>query len=65
MGWGEPSGPALGDVPDATLLAEVERRALIPCRCRKWTTYMGAYDSDGYTLRCHGCRRSVGSCTCS
>ena len=32
--------------------------------CRKWAMYMGSYDEDGYTRRCHGCLISVGSCTC-
>ena len=49
----------------AELEAELERRrGAERCRCRKWTTYMGAYDKDGYTRRCHGCLRSVGNCTC-
>ncbi|WP_282686315.1 MULTISPECIES: hypothetical protein [unclassified Streptomyces] len=34
------------------------------CRCGKWQTYMGAWDSDGYTIRCHGCLRAIWRCTC-
>ena len=30
----------------------------------KWQTYLGTYDSDGYTLRCSGCVRAVARCTC-
>ncbi len=32
--------------------------------CRKWRAYVGVYDADGNTLRCHGCLRAVGRCTC-
>jgi hypothetical protein len=47
------------------LVKELSRRgALPPCTCRKWQTYMGVYDRDGYTLRCHGCLRAIGNCTC-
>ncbi len=49
----------------AELVAELTRRQALPgCRCGKWQTYVGAYDSDGYTVRCHGCRRASGKCTC-
>lgn len=34
------------------------------CTCKKWPVYTGSYDSDGYTLRCHGCLRSVPKCRC-
>ena len=48
------------------IIAELSRRgALPPCRCHKWATYMGSYDADGYTLRCHGCLKAVGRCTCT
>lgn len=34
------------------------------CRCKRWQTYMGVYDQDGYTLRCYGCLRAIARCTC-
>lgn len=48
---------------------EVRRlRSSIPTSCPtcrgKWATYMGSWDKDGYTLRCHGCLKSVANCTC-
>ncbi len=47
------------------LAEELSRRGALPgCRCGRWQTYMGIYDNDGYTLRCHGCLRAVGRCTC-
>lgn len=47
------------------LLAELSARGAMPrCKCRKWNTYMGPYDLDGYTLRCHGCLRAIAKCTC-
>ena len=46
-------------LPGAETLTEAA-----PCRCRKWQTYLGTYDSDGYTLRCHGCLRAIARCTC-
>lgn len=58
---------------DEELIAEVKLRKLERhvqqeqwCHgCRgKWKAYLGAYDSDGYTLRCHGCLRAVWKCTC-
>lgn len=56
------------DIRTATneeLAAELSRRGAMPgCKCKKWQTYMGAYDHDGYTLRCHGCLRAVGKCRC-
>lgn len=58
----------MNSVNDATtdqLVQELSRRqALPPCTCRKWQTYMGTYDRDGYALRCHGCLRAIASCTC-
>jgi hypothetical protein len=58
-------------VPDLTnestdaLVDELTRRGALPaCPCGRWQTYMGTYDADGYTLRCHGCVRAVGRCTC-
>lgn len=56
------------DVANATteeLAAELARRSAMPhCRCQRWQTYIGAYDRDGYTLRCHGCLRAIAKCTC-
>lgn len=47
------------------LVQELTRRNALPrCPCKRWRTYMGAYDSDGYTLRCHGCLRAIARCTC-
>lgn len=47
------------------LVNELTRRGALPaCGCGRWQTYMGAYDSDGYTLRCHGCLRATKRCTC-
>lgn len=47
------------------LVSELTRRNALPrCRCGRWQTYLGIYDSDGYTLRCHGCLRAIARCTC-
>ena len=47
------------------LARELERRGALPrCRCRRWQTYMGIYDRDGYTLRCRGCLRAIARGTC-
>ena len=47
------------------LAAELARRDAMPrCRCQRWRTYIGAYDRDGYTLRCRGCLRAIARCTC-
>jgi len=47
------------------LVAELQRRGLLPrCRCKRWQTYLGVWDRDGYTFRCHGCRKSIWGCTC-
>lgn len=55
----------LSNVSTSDLARELQRRQAMPmCPCRKWATYIGSYDSDGYTLRCHGCLRSIGRCTC-
>jgi hypothetical protein len=58
----------MSELEDATtdeLARELARRRVMPrCRCRRWQTYMGTYDGDGYTLRCHGCLRSIVRCTC-
>ena len=58
---------------DEELIAEVKARGLesyvqkeqwCPTCRGKWKTYIGAYDRDGTTLRCHGCLKAVGKCTC-
>lgn len=62
---------------DEELIAEVKLRGLeghvqtqvrqehwCPTCRGKWKTYIGAYDADGLTLRCHGCLRAVAKCTC-
>lgn len=55
----------IADFSDQELVAELTKRGSLPrCRCGKWLTYLGAYDSDGYTLRCHGCLRSILWCAC-
>lgn len=55
----------LSNASTEDLAAELTRRNALPrCRCGRWQTYMGAYDSDGYTLRCHGCLRAIAGCTC-
>jgi hypothetical protein len=47
------------------LAAELTRRGALPaCPCGKWSTYVGVYDADGYTVRCHGCLRAIARCTC-
>jgi hypothetical protein len=56
----------LGNVSDQELVDELTRRGELPrCRCTRWRTYMGAYDKDGYTLRCRGCLRATDRCTCT
>jgi hypothetical protein len=55
----------LSQIPTADLAAELTRRQALPhCKCGKWQTFIGIYDRDGYTLRCHGCLRAITSCTC-
>lgn len=55
----------LDDVTTEELAAEMVRRGALPrCGCGRWGTYMGTYDSDGYTLRCYGCVRAIARCTC-
>lgn len=51
-------------VPTDDLVAELNRRGTLACPCGRWKTYMGAYDADGYTLRCAGCLRAITKCTC-
>lgn len=56
---------ALANVTNDELIAELQRRHLLPrCTCNRWHSYAGVYDADGYTWRCHGCRRSIRKCTC-
>lgn len=56
----------LSNASTKDLADELTRRNALPrCRCGRWQTYMGTYDGDGYTLRCHGCLRSIGRCTCA
>lgn len=53
------------DLTTQELVDELSRRGDMPrCRCGRWKTYIGIYDSDGKTLRCHGCRRAVAKCWC-
>ena len=55
----------LSGASNEELASEMARRQILPpCRCRKWQTYLGTCDSDGYTLRCHGCLRAIARCTC-
>lgn len=55
----------LSNISTGDLVQELTRRNAMPrCPCKRWQTYMGAYDSDGYTLRCHGCLRAIARCTC-
>lgn len=56
----------LRDLSTTALVDELTRRRALPaCPCGKWTTYLGAYDRDGYTLRCHGCLRAIDKCSCA
>lgn len=49
----------------AELVEELTRRRALPrCPCGRWRTYVGAYDADGYTLRCRGCLKAIARCTC-
>jgi len=49
----------------AELANALARRGALPeCPCGKWKTYLGTYDADGYTIRCHGCLRAIGKCIC-
>lgn len=54
----------LRDITNEELAAELTSRIIIRCHCGKWGTYLGAYDLDGYTWRCHGCLRAITKCTC-
>jgi len=55
----------LSNVSTNELVAELAHRGNLPrCRCQRWQTYVGAYDRDGYTLRCRGCLRAIAKCTC-
>jgi hypothetical protein len=53
------------DLTDTELVDELTRRGALPrCPCGKWQTYIGRWDSDGNTVRCHGCLRAIARCTC-
>lgn len=53
------------DLSDDELVKELTRRGALPrCPCGKWQTYVGHWDADGKTLRCHGCLRAIARCTC-
>lgn len=53
------------DLTTEELINELTRRnALPPCPCGKWRTYVGRWDSDANTLRCHGCLKAIAKCTC-
>lgn len=54
----------LKDVSTQDLMDELTRRNAIRCPCGKWRAYIGSYDEDGHTIRCHGCLRSINRCTC-
>lgn len=55
----------LENVSTDELQKELLRRgAAIRCPCGKWGAYVGNWDGDGYTLRCHGCLRAVAMCRC-
>lgn len=58
----------LSKATDKELREELERRgtsSMAECpTCHKWQTYVGAWDSDGRTIRCYGCKRAVHKCTC-
>lgn len=52
-------------IPTADLVDELTGRGAMPrCLCGRWSTYIGAWDSDGRTLRCHGCLKAIGRCRC-
>ena len=53
------------DMSTEDLVKELTKRGALPrCRCGKWRTYIGIYDRDGNTLRCHGCLRAIDKCRC-
>jgi hypothetical protein len=55
----------LGNATDDELVRELTKRNALPrCPCGRWQTYIGAWDSDGKTLRCHGCLKAIARCTC-
>jgi hypothetical protein len=55
----------LDDVTTDELARELARRKALPrCSCGRWQTYLGSYDSDGYTLRCYGCLKAIARCRC-
>jgi hypothetical protein len=57
--------PEVKQASTQELVEELTRRGDMPrCRCGRWRTYIGVWDSDGKTLRCHGCLKAVARCTC-
>ena len=53
------------DLTTKELVDELTRRGAMPrCRCGKWKTYVGVWDTDGNTVRCHGCLKAIAKCTC-
>lgn len=55
----------VSDASTEELVDELSRRGDMPrCSCGKWQTYIGVYDRDGKTLRCHGCLRAIAKCSC-
>ena len=56
---------SLTGVDTDALVKELSRRGALPrCRCGRWQTYMGRWDSDGFTLCCHGCLLAIEKCRC-
>lgn len=56
---------AAATLSTAELLDELTARGVLPaCQCGKWRTYFGAWDQDGYTLRCAGCLKAIAKCRC-
>lgn len=56
---------SLREASTKQLVDELTRRKALPrCLCGKWQTYLGAYDREGYTLRCRGCLKAIGKCVC-
>jgi hypothetical protein len=56
---------AAGDMTTQELVDELQRRGDMPrCPCGRWQSYIGAWDSDGKTLRCRGCLLAIAKCRC-
>ena len=55
----------LSEATDEELARELTKRGSLPrCPCGRWQTYIGTWDSDGKTLRCHGCLKAISKCRC-